>query len=101
MEADHDIADRQSLHRQRAALVPDACRTALTMNGQTLYAAALTQLLLHRESGCRHAALHAASLLQRLGEAHDADAEWSALCERASQRLIEDVEGGTPHARAA
>ena len=66
-----------------------------------LCAAALTQLLIHEETGCRHAGAAAARLLAYLGDTVAVHDTTRQLCERASQRLIEDVEGGTPHARAA
>ena len=57
------------------------------MTSSDLWAGALSQLLLHHETGCRHSAHHAAHLLDRLSESEDLDATTRGLCERASARL--------------
>jgi hypothetical protein len=56
-----------------------------------LWAGALSQLLIHQESGCPHAARHAIRLLDRLSELADLDADVRALCERAGHRLDEGL----------
>lgn len=52
-----------------------------------LLAGALSQLLIHQESGCPHSARHAIRLLDQLCEFDDLDGDTRLLCERASQRL--------------
>ncbi|MBL8419526.1 MAG: hypothetical protein JNK92_02725 [Dechloromonas sp.] len=54
-----------------------------------LWAGALSLLLSHGESGCPHAALNAARILDRLCDATDLDDATRVLCERASNRLSE------------
>lgn len=67
------------------------------MNGEAsmptnqLWAGALSQLLIHQESGCPYAARHAIHLLDRLSELADLDAEVRALCERAGHRFDEGL----------
>jgi hypothetical protein len=51
-----------------------------------LWAATLSMLLIHEETGCRQSALHAARMLDRISDM-DIDDETRQLCERASQRL--------------
>ena len=51
-----------------------------------LWAAALSLLLIHEETGCRHSALNAARLLDHLCDM-EIDDDTRRLCERASQRL--------------
>ncbi len=67
------------------------------MPDQNLWAAVLSQLLIHEETGCRHSALHAARLLDHLCE-QEIDPQTRQLCERASQRLDHT---GMRHACAA
>ncbi len=62
------------------------------MPTDSLWAGALSQLLIHQETGCPHSARHAIRLLDRLCEFDGLDAEVRALCERASSRLDERVE---------
>ncbi len=62
-----------------------------------LWAGALSQLLIHQETGCPHSARHAIRLLDCLCEHDDVDAEVRVLCERASHRLERGV--GQGHAR--
>ena len=57
------------------------------MPAATLWAGALSLLLIHGESGCPHSALNAARLLDRLCDSPELDEETRNLCERASQRL--------------
>lgn len=66
------------------------------MPSNHLCAAALSQLLLLDETGDLRAAIHAAHLLEQLSEDHATDAEMSALCERASQRLNQIENPGSP-----
>lgn len=65
------------------------------MTSNNLWAAALSLVLIHEETGCRQSALHAARVLDHLSD-QDIDAETRALCERASQRL--ENRPDTPHA---
>jgi len=51
-----------------------------------LWAATLSLLLIHEETGCRHSALNAARLLDHLCDM-EIDDDTRRLCERASQRL--------------
>lgn len=62
----------------------------------TLFAGALSLLLLHQETACPHAALNAARLLDQLSGTTDLDDATRQLCERASQRLSHE---GDRHAR--
>ena len=55
----------------------------------SLYAAALSELLRHQLSGCRHAAWKAADLLERLTQLPGLDRETRELCERMSERLAQ------------
>ncbi|MBI2306384.1 MAG: hypothetical protein HYU78_03695 [Rhodocyclales bacterium] len=77
------------------------------MPTNNLWAGALSQLLIHQESGCPHSARHAIRLLDQLCEFADLDAEVRLLCERASQRLGQHLDKGRerrreePHAGAA
>lgn len=57
------------------------------MPSTTLWAGALSLLLIHQETACPHAARNAARLLERISDAVDLDTETRHLCERASQRL--------------
>ncbi|MCE1239717.1 MAG: hypothetical protein LWW83_07370 [Azonexaceae bacterium] len=57
------------------------------MIANELWAGALSLVLLHEETGCRHSALHAARLLDELSEQDDLDTDTRELCERASIRL--------------
>ena len=57
------------------------------MPTNNLWAGALSQLLLHQESGCPHSARHAIRLLDQLCDFDDLDADVRLLCERASVRL--------------
>lgn len=57
----------------------------------TLWAGALSLLLIHQETACPHAARNAARLLERISNAADLDDDTRHLCERASQRL--DAQG--------
>lgn len=57
------------------------------MPSSELWAGALSLVLIHHETGCRHSALNAARLLERLGALEGIDAETRDLCERASNRL--------------
>jgi len=52
-----------------------------------LWAGVLSQLLIHQESGCPHAARHAIRMLDQLCECSDLDEELRLLCERAALRL--------------
>ncbi|RKT59251.1 hypothetical protein DFR40_1134 [Azonexus fungiphilus] len=56
------------------------------MPNSELWAATLSLLLIHEETGCRHSALNAARLLDHLCDL-EIDDETRRLCERASQRL--------------
>jgi hypothetical protein len=69
----------------------------MVMPNPELWAAVLSQVLIHAETGCRHSALHAARLLDHLCE-QEIDPQTRLLCERASQRL--DL-SGMRHACAA
>lgn len=64
------------------------CR-ALMMSTSELWAGALSLILIHDESGCPHSALNAARILDRLCDSPALDNETRALCERASNRLIQ------------
>ena len=57
------------------------------MPTNNLWAGALSQLLIHQESGCPHSARHAIRLLDQLRDFDDLDADVRLLCERASVRL--------------
>jgi len=57
------------------------------MPNSSLWAGALSLLLIHNETGCQQSALNAARLLERIGEMDDVDSETRTLCERASVRL--------------
>ncbi len=57
------------------------------MPSSELWAGALSLLLIHHETGCRHSALNAARLLECIGTFDDVDADTRNLCERASSRL--------------
>ncbi|PKO38764.1 MAG: hypothetical protein CVU31_18470 [Betaproteobacteria bacterium HGW-Betaproteobacteria-4] len=57
------------------------------MPSSELWAGALSLLLIHHETGCRHSALNAARLLDRIGALDEIDADTRNLCERASSRL--------------
>lgn len=59
-----------------------------------LWAATLSLLLIHEETGCRQSALNAVRLLDRICDL-EIDDDTRRLCERASQRL------GTTEARHA
>lgn len=65
------------------------------MTPSTLFAGALSLVLIHEETGCVQSAMHAARLLEALSEASDIDDDTRQLCERASHRLLE---GGFRHA---
>ncbi|WP_410499516.1 hypothetical protein [Chitinibacter sp. S2-10] len=52
-----------------------------------LWAGALSLVLIHSETGCRHAAQQAAKILAHLAEDETMEAQTRALCERASERL--------------
>ena len=52
-----------------------------------LWAGVLSQLLMHQESGCPHAARHAIRMLDQLCECADLDDDLRLLCERAALRL--------------
>lgn len=67
------------------------------MPNSNLWAATLSQLLIHEETGCRHSALHAARLLDQLCDL-EMDDNTRQLCERASLRLGAPE---NPHASAA
>lgn len=62
------------------------------MPSSELWAGALSLLLIHHETGCPHSALHAACLLDRLGEMAGVDDEIRDLCERASHRLSSRIQ---------
>lgn len=62
------------------------------MPSNELWAAALSHLLIHGETGCRHSALQAARLLECLADLPGLDGETRTLCERASDRLQENEE---------
>jgi hypothetical protein len=57
-----------------------------------LLAGALSQLLIHDETGCPHSARHAIRLLDQLCDLAGLDADVRALCERASHRIEERIE---------
>jgi hypothetical protein len=57
------------------------------MPTSSLWAGALSLVLIHSETGCRHAAQQAADVLERLADTEDLEQETRALCERASDRL--------------
>lgn len=69
------------------------------MPSSELWAGALSLLLIHHETGCRHSALNAARLLDRIGALAGIDADTRNLCERASNRL--NSREGSHHAGAA
>lgn len=56
------------------------------MPANNLWAATLSLVLIHEETGCRQSALHAARLLEHLCD-QDIDNATRELCERASLRL--------------
>lgn len=66
-----------------------------------LWAGALSQLLIHNETGCPHSARHATLLLDRLSAMDDLDEATRALCERASRRLETFTLKGAEHAGTA
>lgn len=63
------------------------------MPNTDLWAGALGLLLIHDETGSGQSARHAIRLLERLSDFDGVDAELQALCERASQRLVERLGG--------
>ncbi len=67
------------------------------MSNVKLWAGALTQVLIHDETGCPHSALKAIRLLDCLSSSEELDEELHDLCERASLRLAQSVER-TQHA---
>jgi hypothetical protein len=71
------------------------------MAANDLWAGALSLLLIHDETGCRHSALNAVRLLERLCEQEGLDEETRKLCERASQRLTQNRHRDFYHARPA
>jgi hypothetical protein len=71
------------------------------MPNSQLWAGALSQLLIHDETGCPHSARHATLLLDRLSAMDDLDDQTRALCERASRRLDNLAYEGGHHAGAA
>lgn len=77
------------------------------MPTNNLWAGVLSQLLIHQESGCPHAARHAIRLFDQLCGFAELDAEVRNLCERACQRLEQHLElrqervHGGRHASAA
>lgn len=60
----------------------------------SLWAGALSQVLSYGETGCPHSARRAADLLARLADKPDLDRELRELCDRASQCLEQDDQGG-------
>ena len=66
------------------------------MPTNNLWAGALSQLLIHQETGCPHAARHAIRLLDQLCEFADLDADVRALCERASLRIDQRLRLASP-----
>lgn len=71
------------------------------MPSAELWAGALSLLLIHGESGCPHAAMNAARLLERLSETPGLDTETRCLCERASIRLVHIHNKESPRAGTA
>ncbi|WP_373973680.1 hypothetical protein NT239_08415 [Chitinibacter sp. SCUT-21] len=57
------------------------------MGNSSLWAGALSLVLIHAETGCQHAAQQAANLLDHLADDETTEQETRALCERASDRL--------------
>jgi hypothetical protein len=57
------------------------------MENTSLWAGALSLILIHAETGCQHAAQQAANLLAHLADDEGTEHETRALCERASERL--------------
>lgn len=57
------------------------------MPNSELWAGALSQILIHDETGCPHSARHATLMLDRLCAMDNLDDDTRALCERASRRL--------------
>jgi hypothetical protein len=86
---DHALTGIQCFPCRRPALVPLGHGRTLMMAAPELWAGALSLILIHDESGCRHSALNAARILDRLCTAPDIDGDIRALCERASNRLIQ------------
>lgn len=72
---------------RRGALAVSTRGASLAMPASDLWAGALSLLLIHYESGCKHSALNAALILDRLCESSGLDDETRILCERASNRL--------------
>lgn len=66
------------------------------MPADQLWAATLSQMLIHAETGCAHAAHHAALLLEQLSEADGVDDDTRCLCERAIDRLQANASKGCP-----
>ncbi len=62
------------------------------MPNHPLTAAALTLLLQQQLTGCSRATHQAATLLERLAGSHEVDALTRELCQRMSDRLLEQVE---------
>ncbi len=60
----------------------------------SLWAGALSQVLSYGETGCPHSAQRAADLLARLADKPELDRELRDLCERASERLEQNSQGG-------
>lgn len=59
----------------------------LTGPSNTVWAGALTLLLVHQETGCPHSARQAARLLECIAESDGLDEAVRAIVERASLRL--------------
>ncbi len=68
------------------------------MPSLSLWASALSLLLIHDETGCPHSALNAARILEQMSEDAHLDQATATLLERASQRLAHQ---GSCHARTA
>lgn len=86
---DHALTGIQCFYCRHAALVLSGRRLALMMPSPELWAGALSLILIHDESGCPHSALNAARILDRLCATPEIDEDTRALCERASNRLIQ------------
>lgn len=86
---DHALPGIQRIACRCPALVPSGRRLALMMPSPELWAGALSLILIHDESGCPHSALNAARILDRLCAAPEIDDDTRALCERASNRLLQ------------
>lgn len=71
------------------------------MPSSNVWEGALSLLLLHSETGCRHSALQAARLLSLISRQEGLDSLTRNLCERAGHRLEDMATEEASHAGTA